>query len=229
MADANHSDATLTLHYHGFIVRSDPTSKFLVEEPGRADIHAVRGGRAVAIEVKDGKRSGDNAGFDMSEWRENQREWAELYCEAPPFSTPYWLWIRIGAHPPHYDPAKYNPKITWLIPRNEFLKAESKLKGIQNVLPYKARPGLRKEIQENKLDAINLFSGWELTWMKKGSVIKPQWYGDSAGEEFSKGMWVIPETHPFYEMFIGTSPIVYKHRRMTHGRRLQEQYSEAAS
>src|SRR5664279_4259595 len=95
MADKNHGDATLTFHHYGFIATSDPTSRH-VEEPARADFKLIRKGRGVCVEVKDGKDDNGHSYCDLSEWRQNQREWADKWCEAPPISTPYWIWLRMG-------------------------------------------------------------------------------------------------------------------------------------
>ena len=200
MADANHGDATKCLHHYGYIAVSDPTNKH-VEEPARADIKALRNGRGVCIEVKDGKDEGGHAYFDLSEWRDNQREWAVKFCEAPPYSTSYWIWLRIGISQRH----KHEPHITWLLPRKKFEGVCGLVQSIQNRLVYKVRSGLSTEIQRRQLDAITLLRGYELTWNSANTVERPDWMKErfpDGGDYYKSGLYTIPENHLFYQRHI---------------------------
>lgn len=189
MADRVASEAVRTLHGYGFATRTDPTTQLAtVESPGRADVMAAKGGRAVFIEIKNGRDS-----FPFGNLRDNQREWAERYCLPSPYSNPYWIWLSLGGDPPHRNPEKYKPRKTWLLPYDVFLDIEATVKPIQMSLVYRCAPGMKREIQDRKLDAINLLSGWELTWE-----------GNST--------WGIPDSHPFNTLFIGTTPLVLNWR-----------------
>lgn len=205
MADKNHPHATRTFRYHGFVVVSDPTTKY-VEEPARADIKALGYGRGVCIEVKSGNDNGKHSGYELNQWRENQREWADMVREEP-FELPYWLYITIGAHPANYNREKYQPERSWLVPTEVYYATEKRLAPYQATLPYKARKGLNKDIQRLQLDAVTLWSLYELKYYSKGQLVMPAWYrynnGDKDPEEGEektnpKGMWIIPQTHLFW-------------------------------
>ncbi len=200
MADANHGDATLCLHHYGYIAASDPTSRH-VEEPARADIKALRANSGVCIEVKDGKDEGGHAFFDLSEWRDNQREWAVKFCEAPPYSTRYWIWLRIGLGVRN----KLEPTKTWLLPRKKLAAICALVQPIQNRLVYQVRPGLSIELQERKLDALTLLGGFELQWNPANKIRKPDWmlarFPDSS-PVYTQGIYTIPQNHPFYRKHI---------------------------
>lgn len=228
MADLNHSDSIKTLHHHGFITRSDITSALItgwdntLTDKGRADIMASRMGRTVYIEVKNGR---DN--FDLTDWREEQRNWAR-YVEMEPFCTPYWLFLTIGINPASWNPDKYLPKRSWLIPRLTLLDIDAKVRQYQNRLVYKAKKGMRKEIQAQKLDALTLLAEYELHWNKQNTLEKPPWldYWSYLGiqqkteDKLEKiknqmqpkqqknhpimygGLWTIPDSHSFHKNFI---------------------------
>ena len=202
MADKNHHYATKLLHHYGFATRSDVTSKFVgwdkAEDIGRADIFASRRNMPVFVEVKRGIDA-----FDTTQWRVPQRIWAE-WMESAPFNTPYWLYLTIGKNPPNYNPDKYMPRKSWLIPRAAFLEVEKKSIAIQNRLVYRAAKGMRKEIQEGNIDACTLLSEWELVWNANDSLHKPSWMR-SLGEPLDStygGFWTIPTTHSFYSTFL---------------------------
>lgn len=200
MADANHGDATLCLHHYGYIAASDPTSKH-VEEPARADIKALRANTGVAVEVKDGKDEGGHAFFDLSEWRDNQREWAVKFCEAPPYSTKYWIWLRMGIRVTH----KEEPTLTWLLPRNKFQAICDVVQPIQNRLVYRVRPGISIEIQKGHLDAVTLLAGFELRWNPANSLAKPDWMMErfpDGSPVYTSGIYTVPQPHPFYRRHI---------------------------
>lgn len=207
MADRNHTAARRTFLHHGWMTRSDPTTKF-VESPGRADYLIAGRGMAIAIEVKSGLD-----GWSPGELRENQREWAEKYCIPPPFSTPYWIYLTIGVDPEAYvegkarktphasKPSVYMPRRTWLFPYVMIHRIERALEGIQSTLPYRARKGLSTEIQRIGLDAHSLLRGYELCWHKPRSVARPSWFSE-AGKPYSYGLWLIPDGHPFSQMYM---------------------------
>lgn len=212
MADLNAHYCTKMLHHHGFLTRADMTSQFAgisEEQVGRADLACSCGGRAVNVEIKQGK-----TGFMLSNWREPQREWA-AWTTQPPFSTPYYLFLTLGEHPATYDPAKYLPKRSWLIPYDVLLEIDSIVTPHQKTLPMRVGKGMKKEMQDRKLDAITLLGGYELEWNKSNALAKPSWL-TRASELSDKGktedviskslyygtFWTVPRTHPFYQEFI---------------------------
>lgn len=196
MADKNHVDARRTFQHYGFIATSDPTSKH-VEEPARADFKLIRAGRGVCVEVKDGKDENGRSYFDLSEWRENQRDWALRFCELPPYSTPYWVYLRIGLTQKN----KIEPYITWLLPRKVMMGVCDIVQAIQNRLPYQVMPGISIEMQRRSLDALTLLAGYELQWYDRFTVSKPAWMLERFPDDsptYSNGIYLIPENHPFY-------------------------------
>lgn len=212
MADLNAKYLAKFLTHHGFIHRTDMTAQFAGisgEDIGRADMFAARNGKAVNIEAKQG-----STGFMMSNWRENQREWAR-WTSGHPFNITYWIFLTLGEHPATYNPEKYLPKKTWLLPFNVMIDAENKIIEYQKTLPMRVGKGMNKVMQEKKLDAITLFSKYELVWSGAGTLVKPEWMMrieelENVGKtqeviERSKmygGFWVAPKTHLFYQMFI---------------------------
>lgn len=213
MSDLNAKYIPKLLTYHGFLYRTDFTAKFALQNEenfGRADTFAARNGKAVNIEAKQG-----STGFMMTNWRENQREWGR-WSSGYPFNIPYFVFLTLGVHPATYNPEKYLPKKTWLLPFNVMIDAEQKIIDYQKTLPMRAGKGMNKAIQEKKLDAITLFSKYELVWASQNTLIKPEWMLrieqlEEAGKtqhviEKSKlygGFWVVPKSHMFYDMFIG--------------------------
>ena len=135
------------------------------------------------IEVKNGLRT-----FDLNHWRENQRLWASRFCVAPPFATPYWIWLAIGLDPPNRNPQNHEPRKTWLLPCGKLLQVEARLKPIQNTLVYRAGKGHKREIQDLSLDAVTLLRDYELSWAGKGA-------------------WTIPPAHQFRRDFISPAPL----------------------
>ena len=131
-------------------------------------------------------KNGDD-GFAFQNWRPNQREWAFTYALSKPYETAYWIWLQLGINSPNWDKDKYQTKRTWLIPADVMLRAERLLSPIQNTLPYRARKGMRIEIQALSLDAITLLSEWELTWNGGGT-------------------WALPESHVFRQMYLEATP-----------------------
>jgi hypothetical protein len=205
MADKNHTDCGRMFRFHGFQTRSDPTSRF-VEQPGRSD-YTVTQMIGVNVECKQG---GD--GVDMTHLRENQREWAEKFSLAEPFCTPYWIFLTIGTDSAmttmgklrkiykKNKPSIYLPKKTWFVPYEKYIEVENKIKPYQSTLPYMIRPGMRREMQDNMLDALTLFKGYELVWNPSNSLLKPAWFSPKTDEKFGYGIWTIPESHPFWQM-----------------------------
>ncbi len=203
MADLNAHLCIKMLHYHGFITRTDVTSKFSGvngKDIGRADIFAARNGRAVNIEVKNGKH-----GFNLEDWRSNQRQWAE-YTMRPPFSIPYYVYLTLGIHPANYRNDVYLPKRTWLIPYDVMIEVNQKIMQFQKTLVYCIKKGMNKNIQKHKLDAISLLEPYELKWKKNGSLEKPSWTYYLESEDRRNvnygGFWVIPENHEFTRRFL---------------------------
>jgi hypothetical protein len=66
----------------------------------------------------------------------------------------------------------------YCVPWTEWLKIESKVTPYQNSIPLLAGKGMRKEIQDEKLDVKHLLQGWELRKLTRG--------------------WGIPSTHQLY-------------------------------
>lgn len=199
MADLNHPDARTTFEYHGFIATSDPTSKH-VEEPARADFKLIKAGRGVCVEVKDGKDDNGHAFFDLTEWRDNQREWSYQWCES--LGTAYWIYLRMGISPKN----KEYPYITWLLPRKVMGLVCGKVQVIQNRLPYRVRPGISVEMQKYGFDALTLFAGYELQCYDKQTLPKPQFILErlpaDTSRTYNKEVYIVPETHPFYRRHI---------------------------
>lgn len=217
MADLNAHFCTKMIHHHGFLSRADLTSQFAGisdEQVGRADLACSRGGRAVNIEIKQGK-----TGFLLTNWREPQREWA-AWTTKPPFSTPYYMFLTLGEHPATYDPKKYLPKRSWLIPYDVLLEIDQKITPYQKTLPMIAAKNMRKEMQALKLDAVTLLADYELQWNKTGSLLKPYWLtranemkemgkieGIIERSMYYGAFWTIPKTHVFYQQFIADNEL----------------------
>ena len=66
----------------------------------------------------------------------------------------------------------------YLVPWMDWLAAEAMITPYQNSIPLLARKGMKRIVQDNKLDIKHLLQGWELQKLKKG--------------------WGIPTTHPAY-------------------------------
>lgn len=215
MADKNHPFATKLLHHHGFITRSDVTSQFIGHDRhvdiGRADIFASRMGRAVSIEVKYGKMSWRHAPkWDSkakkwrSGWHYKQREWGAMSMESP-FCTPYYVFLTMGENPASWNPEKYNPRKSWLIPFIALWKAVHAIEQADMLsMPYKVKKGIRRVYQDNQWSASDLFSEYELQWNKQDSLIRPEWFFDTAGKPYG-GFWTVPEDHEFYKRFIAVN------------------------
>lgn len=207
MADLNAKYATKFLHYHGFITRTDVTSRFIghdkADDIGRADIFAGKGGRALNLEIKQAESS-----FNLDNLRQNQHDYA-VWSMGFPFEIPYWLYFTMGKHPAHYNPAKYSPKMSWVLPYHIWKQADDAVRPHQKSLVFKAKKGMNKAIQALKLDAVTLFKGYELTWAENNSLIKPVWMQtleerqlEDLGETIKYGgFWIAPPDHPFYNEY----------------------------
>lgn len=214
--DKNHLYCTKMLRYYGFLTRSDVTERFVGQDQkkdiGRADIFAARNGLAVNVEVKRGI-----SGFDLSNWRSNQRSWG-VWSSQPPFNVPYYIFLTIGKHPAHYSPSSYMPKRTWLIPLNKMIEVCNTIEPIQKTLPYKTKGGMKREMQDNQYDAITVLQEYELEWNKDNSLERPEWLlnvdhieemiqNGKTQKEIDKyyrigGFWTVPKSNTFYEKFI---------------------------
>lgn len=170
-----------------YISRADPTEKWATAgENGRSDLIVLKNGKGAAVEIKSG-----NKGFNFSDWRENQREWAKVYCAM--CNVPYWIWLNLGETRLKGDLAKGKLlRRAWLIPEKDFLEAEEKIKSVQTTLPYEAVKGYSTFLQDNNLDALTLFKKYELSWSKLNIPWTPTQ---------SKYCWYIPNEHPFYKHF----------------------------
>jgi len=175
MADKYAPEAKRSLTNWGISHRADPTERYATEDdPGRADLVCSIRGQCVHIEVKSAGLS-----FGFADWRGNQKHWA-LFSEKV-LETPYWLFLAMGEHPPNYNPAKYQPRRTWLVPRLRLLAVERLLKPYQGSLPYIAGKGYDLTLQSRKWDAVHLLAEYELKW--------------------GKGVFGLPLTHPFYKTY----------------------------
>ena len=100
MADRVAPEAIGTLHSYGVGTRADPTllisghDERPVWDSGRADAMCDLRGRSFYIEIKNGI-----AGFDLTSWRDNQREWARDHGR---LNSEYWLWLSLGIDSPTY-------------------------------------------------------------------------------------------------------------------------------
>jgi len=183
MADKNQPGMMTMLHEFGFITRADITERFATgDAPGRADIMVARGGRSCMVECKYSEN-----GFDLDEWRDNQREWSDIYCSAAPFSTQYWLCLTLGSDRAGLDQTRFSPKRSWLVPREFMLEVDKRFRPIQKTIPYRVGPGYSLELQAKGWDAIKLFASFELPWGKLPS---------------EKSGWTVPSSHIFYQMYV---------------------------
>ena len=208
MADSNHPLAIKFLHHYGFVTRSDVTSRFVglntIGDVGRADIFCTLMGATVNIEVKFGaERFKHHPTWDKKKgiwkggWHWKQRRWA-MTTMCHPVCAPYWIFLTMGKDPANYNPEKYMPKRSWLIPFHVMhpLVVEIEQAGIKS-FPYKVKKGGRKVYAENGWDAHTMFAGYELEWAKTGSLVRPEWFGETAGKPYDRGFFILPENHPF--------------------------------
>jgi hypothetical protein len=163
--DKNHGRAILMLHNLGFATLSDPTLPVQARggfESGRPDIWAIRNAVGVCVECK---RFTER--FPFSAWTERQRKWAEEHDREN--GVPYWLYITLGMN----VNSKLMPQKTWLLPYTAMLEVERVVGQYQQSLPYIAGKGMRREIQEQHLDAVTMLRGYELMWNKELKCFMP--------------------------------------------------------
>ena len=140
MADKNASFCVKMLHHHGLLTRTDVTSRFVGHSThrdiGRADIFCSHRGRAVGVEVKYGTTSwrhhprwDKKAQEWQSGWTFRQREWGVMSQEHP-FCTPYYVFLTMGEHSPQWNPEKYNPRKSWLVPYRAMFDAVNSIETI---------------------------------------------------------------------------------------------------
>jgi len=165
-------------------IRYDKWGKPLFQgEPGKPDMDVWGGGRFTMIEVKDGYDS-----FSFNNFEQNKREYIAKYCTPAPYLVQVWIWLSLGNGYPNWKPEK-QPRFTWLIPYQEWLKMEERVRPYQATLPYLAGRGYGLEMQAQKLDAVHIFERFVLQW--------------------EKGVWQLPHTHPFYKMYIEAEPVPF--------------------
>lgn len=210
MADKNHNSAIQMLHHHGFLTRSDITSEFvghdIAQDIGRSDIVATRMGVTVNVEVKQGGTSWrHHPKFEKGKWRTGwtfkQRLWAAMSM-GNPFCVPYYIFLTMGKDPASWHPDKYIPRKSWLIP---FITAYNAISAIEGAgmmsMPYNLKKGSRRVYSDNGWAACELFEPYELQWNKQNSLIRPDWFWETAGRPYG-GFWTVPENHEFYRAYI---------------------------
>lgn len=188
--DKNQPEIVSMLGRYGIVERSskpilkDPRQPQLgyisEEDQGKADLIATGNGYGFAVECKCGEAGFSLNPDDLSGWRANQREWAAWYrtttrCE-------YWLALRLGVDPPHYDRDRYAPKRTWLVPYPTMIALAERLAPIQWTLPYRLGKQHRLDLRAQQLSAVDQLGPFELAWRKGG--------------------WQIPDAHPFSKIYL---------------------------
>lgn len=152
-----------------------------------ADIEGFINGMGFVCEVKAGVSS-----FRFADFTEGQREWMEIWAYGRA-SYPYheerraparvrgWLWLCVGKHPPHYNPAKYQPRRTWLV-------------------EYWAWRATEIVVQEEITRAGEPTKSVPYTWLcDKMSHWELHWRGD--------GLWTIPPEHQFHLAYCQVSSL----------------------
>lgn len=144
------------------------------QERARADGMFVCGGFGGYIEIK----SSHGMGWDMTGWRDDQRDWFKDYCL--PFNTPCFIWLNIEGNKLPNAKADFQngiyPRKAWIVPATVMLEVHRVMKERygQDTLPYHARPGINKQMQEEGYDAVRLLEEYEIHWLgKKTWDIKP--------------------------------------------------------
>jgi|GEM_PF-1791433 len=184
MADANQPDLTNSLRTWGLwsfksadaIESAYKNKNKLVKpaQPGRADVIAGWDGQLIFIEAKCADTS-----YSFDQWEPHQKAWGLAVEKVS--RLPYWLYLTIGTDPASYNPEKYKPRRTWLVPRLRMLAVERLLAPYQGSLPYIAGKGYDLTLQSRKWDAVHLLAEYELKW--------------------GKGVFGLPLTHPFYKTY----------------------------
>ena len=161
--DKNQTECSNMFHRMGWATRPNPPrpiapGKWAVPDDGSPDLVVQRWANGAHIEVKNGDTS-----FAFSEWRENQRTWANKYGD----QHNLWFFLGLGTDPPNYNPEKYNPRGSFLFPWWVMLICEQMLLPYQKSLPYRAKGSLIV-IQEQRLYAEYLLKNYRLVWSDGG-------------------------------------------------------------
>lgn len=164
MADKRAGECWSFWRGHDWYVRADETSRFATGiETGRADGVCSKPHRTVFVEVKNGETS-----WNLTRWTPQQREWSQQ-AVAKGFNA--MIWLSVGKHPTDYDPSKYMPRMTYLIPFSVALEVANNAESLgMKSLPYKA-----PKSKKNKPSCMDFFQ-YRLAW--------------------ESGKWIVPETHP---------------------------------
>ena len=149
----------------------------LVKPPiGRPDILALNpNGPSIVVEVKVFPKP-ENPGWGPASFRfsrieDKQRAWLSNWQEdRKPFSPGAFL--ALGTIHGRTN-SKTNPRKLWLVPWPEWLQVEERLRPIQASLPLGVRKGLKKQIQNQNLDALTLLARWELRWTNTEWYVPP--------------------------------------------------------
>lgn len=189
MADRWQSEATASIRSWGFNTYKSPDMRYdkygrplFQSTPGTPDLFVFRGGRMTYVEVKDGYTN-----FPFNNFEQTKKDYIAKYCQAAPYGIEVWLWLALGSGSPNYKPEK-SPRITWLVPIAEWYKVEEIIKPHQLSLPYRVGKGYNTVMQNNRFDAVTLLEKFMLKW--KGA-----------------GLWALPDTHPFYNMYVNQPPL----------------------
>ena len=185
MADSVSPEAKKSLRWIGGDVRDDKTRLYETgEDLGRSDLTFILAGLGCFIEVKNGDTSWMTRSKDPRKgWTQQQRSWAHQKVSALR-PTPVWLWISVGPDRPHYNPIKFMPRKTWLVPYQDVIRVVELIEANgQNTLPYRVKARTRSFFKERNLSCETAFAGYEL-----------QWCGGK--------LWSIPEDHKFYRKYI---------------------------
>lgn len=167
------------LHSVGADTRTAPTlpphlqGKSIVRSA--ADCMFTVNGRGGYSEIKTANDAIDLSAPDKvgNGWRVDQQQWAAEMRERT--GSEFWLSVMFYTD----DAPSYGLRIrrdAFVVPFPALIQTIELLSDIQRSLPYRARPGMRREIQENNLDALNLWAGFRLSYEKQ---------------------WVFPPQHPF--------------------------------
>jgi hypothetical protein len=124
---------------------------------GRADYDCTVKEYGFKVEVKYAERS-----FPLSDFREDQREWAIQHVQDT--GGQYFLWLCMGKAITDKD----LPRMAWLVPLRGWLAIEAVVLMYQKSLPYRAGRRHKKEMQRSGVDAIHLLRDFELDWWGKG-------------------------------------------------------------
>lgn len=170
MADLWADNTAPSLHRIKFGYRADPTTPYgnPEKENARADGMWTFGGYGGYIEIK----SSRGMSYDMSLWRQDQRDWNNNWCV--PFNTPVFLWVNLGGSTEKALPqikldikkGQY-PRKAWIIPASVYANAEEicfETYG-QRSIPYHAKSGYNKQMQIDHFDMMTIFKRYELTWL----------------------------------------------------------------